>query len=239
MLGLGNTLSGGIVPAAVVSFDNTYSLVFDGSDDYVNLDVVSGTLDGDIGSLSLWVKLDSVSSAVYAFQAEVDLNNQIKIHYDNHTEQVRMHHKGGGSTTSVNSSATAIENNGWHNLTFTWTSSGNVIVAYVDGSSIGTTGCNAFSGTIDTVRVGTGFSFTAGLYWTGNIDEVAIFDDVLTSGEVSTIYNSGAPTDISSHGGLVGYWRMEENTGTSVADSSSNSNTATLVNGTAFEADTP
>ena len=56
----------------------------------------------------------------------------------------------------------------------------------------------------------------------------------------------GTPTDLTTDAGdygssdtLVGYWKFEENTGTSIADSSTNSNAATLVNGTAFEADTP
>ena len=34
MLGLGNTLSGGIVPAAA-SFENTYSIAFDATDDFM------------------------------------------------------------------------------------------------------------------------------------------------------------------------------------------------------------
>ena len=71
------------------------------------------------------------------------------------------------------------------------------------------------------------------------MNDIALFDDVLTSGEVSAIYNSGAPKDESSHSGLIGYWKMEENTGTSVADSSSNSNVITLVNGAAWSTDVP
>ena len=63
---------------------------------------------------------------------------------------------------------------------------------------------------------------------------------------VTAIYNSGVPTDLTSDSGnydnsgdLIGYWRMEENTGTSIADSSTNSNTATLTNGPTFSTDTP
>jgi len=64
---------------------------------------------------------------------------------------------------------------------------------------------------------------------------MAFFDDVLTSGEVSAIYNSGKPKDESSHSGLVGYWKMESNTD----DSSSNSNTLTLVSGATYSTDVP
>ena len=74
---------------------------------------------------------------------------------------------------------------------------------------------------------------------TGNIDEFSVFSSALSASDISDVYNSGAPTDLASTSGLVGYWRMEEGSGTSVADSSSNGNTATLVNGTAFDSDTP
>ena len=86
---------------------------------------------------------------------------------------------------------------------------------------------------INTVHIGT--KDGSNNPWLGHINDFALFDDVLTSGEVSTIYNSGAPTDISSHSGLVAYWKMENN----ADDSSSNSNSITLVNGAAYSSDTP
>ena len=72
-------------------------------------------------------------------------------------------------------------------------------------------------------------------YFEGSIDEFAIFTGDKTSC-AETYYNSGTPTDLSSESNLIGYWRMEENTGTSVADGSSNSNAGTLTNGAAFNA---
>jgi len=84
-------------------------------------------------------------------------------------------------------------------------------------------------------------------YTPGNVDEVAIWDTNLSSADITAIYNSGVPNDLTSSasydtdrtGNLVGYWRFEEGTGTSVADSSDNSNTGTLVNSPTWDTDVP
>ena len=105
---------------------------------------------------------------------------------------------------------------------------------YVDGSSVDTGTAPAFEGTIDEIEFGKR-RYTAWGEFEGNMNDIAIFSDVLTSGEVTSIYNSGDPKDESSHSGLVAYWKMEQNTD----DSSSNSNSLTLVNGATYEADVP
>jgi len=59
----------------------------------------------------------------------------------------------------------------------------------------------------------------------------------LSAAEITTLYNSGGGLDASSNSGnynsatnLVGYWKMDDSSGTSLTDSSSNSNTATMSN---------
>ena len=81
----------------------------------------------------------------------------------------------------------------------------------------------------------------------GFIDEVAIWNEVLDADAIAAIYNSGAPDfslqeddgdyDISDN--LQGYWRFEEGSGTTVADSSDNSNTGTLINSPLWDGTTP
>ena len=66
MLGLGNTLSGGIVPAAAVSsFSNTKSLAFDGSDDRCVVGDVT-ILDGsNTFAISFWINVDTFPASGY------------------------------------------------------------------------------------------------------------------------------------------------------------------------------
>ena len=76
----------------------------------------------------------------------------------------------------------------------------------------------------------------------GNIDDVACFDVKLSDAAVAAMYNSGVPTDLTSNSGdytnsgdLTGYWKFDETSGTSIADSSTNSNNLTLVNSPTFD----
>ena len=71
----------------------------------------------------------------------------------------------------------------------------------------------------------------------GLIDEVAVWDKALSAAEITALYNSGGGLDVSSNSGnynsannLEGYWKMEDGSGTSLTDSSSNSYTATMSN---------
>lgn len=67
-----------------------------------------------------------------------------------------------------------------------------------------------------------------------DIDEVSIFDDELTSGEVTEIYNAGEPGDLSTSsvwGDVVAWWRMGEGAAfPTIPDDSVNSNDGTLTN---------
>ena len=73
----------------------------------------------------------------------------------------------------------------------------------------------------------------------GLIDDVAIWDAAIDADGITKIYNNkplgldltAASGNYDNQGDLQGWWKLNEGTGTSVADSSSNSNTGTLVNG--------
>ena len=76
----------------------------------------------------------------------------------------------------------------------------------------------------------------------GNMDDLACFDVQLSDAAVTAMYNSGTPTDLTSNSGdytsssnLIGYWKFDEGSGTTIADSSTNSNNMTLVNGPTWD----
>jgi hypothetical protein len=83
----------------------------------------------------------------------------------------------------------------------------------------------------------------------GYCTEVAIWSGVLPDASaISSLYNGGVPVDVRYAGGqytgtysaaLYAYWQMNENTGTSLTDSSDNSYTATLTNGVGFDSERP
>jgi len=80
------------------------------------------------------------------------------------------------------------------------------------------------------------------LHTAGNMDDLACFNSKLSDAEVTAIYNSGTPTDLTSNSGnytsssnLIGYWKFDESSGTTIADSSTNSNDMTLINGPTWD----
>lgn len=131
----------------------------------------------------------------------------------------------------------------WYNLIFAWnlgTGTGDW-KAFVNGvkkthgdgathSSSGTWG-SVVNGN-NTLRIGSNGS---NKFLNGKMDEIAIFDDYISDSDAAALYNSGEPGDATEIDYLVAYWKFNEGAGTSVTDSSSNSNTATLVSGAAFE----
>jgi len=229
------------------SFTDDISFDFDGTNDYLTRSPISGL--ETTGSVSAWVKLDSMSANGFIFQIreEEGTNNQIILLWNNASGVIRGNVKFAG-TTNVVDSGSGLENDGnWHHVAFTWMSGSkssalNVTKIYIDGSEtdIESRG-NTWNGTAGELVIGRN-GIQSNAYFNGHINDVAIFDDALTSSEVSAIYNSGSPKDESSHSGLVAYYTMEaySDSDTTLADDSSNSNTMTITNSTNIDStDTP
>jgi hypothetical protein len=228
-----------------VLFGDSYSIELDGTNDGITAHPVAeaSLISGEIGSVSCWFKLDTVSSGkhLFCFTENNTLgDNFIRAFYHASRNQLYSNHRGNGTQMTIIASNT-VENNGWHHYALTWNTGGDTITqVYIDGSSAGTaegTTAMAFEEEgINTVHIGT--KDGSNNPWLGHVNDFALYSDVLSSAEVSEIYNSGSPNDLTGLGsasGLVAYWKMENNTD----DSSSNSNPISLVNGAAYSSDTP
>ena len=221
------------------SFTNTYSIDFDGVDDYIDVDSSASAIDEDLGSISLWIKLDSVSVSVTAFQAAVDTNNFIRVWYKNGDSTLRFQTKRGGTATTTYYAGGVEADGNWHHLAMTWDFSSNELKGYLDGVARGGTGAIAgtWSGSLSLVHIGK-LATSGTNYWEGNIDEVGIWDSVLTAAEITEIYNSGTPLSLlkdtvnySSSADLIGWWRMGDSaTYPTIPDDSTNSNNGTMTN---------
>jgi len=114
----------------------------------------------------------------------------------------------------------------WHYAVGTHTS-GNVGTFYIDGVLQGTGG-NAAQSYTGYWRIGAyrNASWTNGSdgYFTGQIDSVKIFNYARTPAQVAWDYNRGAP---------VSWWKFDECQGTTINDSSGNSNVGTINGSTA------
>ena len=215
---------------------NTYSLAFNGTDESVNVDDVGGDVNVDAGTISLWTKLNTMGSSGHMYHMRVDSSNVINIFYHASANEGRATYKAGGSA-KVASFTDAIENDGkWHNIVATWDTSADELKLYLDGTLKDTvTGLGTWAGSIGLASVAQSTQ-DAG-FFNGNITEVAVFTRVVPIGNLWV--DKREPINLTGSTGLVGYWKFEEGSGTTAADSSGKGNAGELVNSPTWSTDVP
>jgi len=149
-----------------------------------------------------------------------------------------------GSYQSSVTSSTSLSLNTWYHVAATVTSGETKL--YIDGS-LDTTGSNTLNSfTYGKTHVGELYysQATAGRHFAGNIDELALFNSVLSASEITQVYHSRDVLNLNfdygnytSSSNLKAWWRMGDGTeggsGTTIydmSDSDSNSDNLTLVN---------
>ena len=222
-------------------FPNTYSLEFDGTDDDVNMGDIN-LINTDDYSISAWFKTSTVDTKKMLFSKGRNYRWNLGISVNN--KPYLEHNSVPASIVTVIGTTTVTDGN-WHHVIVTADRDGNLSL-YIDGNTTpeATADVSSATGTVNEgsydVYVGAYSKSSGGNRFTGNIDEVAIFNDrILTSGEVSSIYNSGKSTDLSDESGLVGYWRFEEGSGVSALDSSDGGNNGTINGSASYDTDVP
>tara|TARA_R100001443_G_scaffold102533_1_gene110726 strand:- start:42 stop:794 length:753 start_codon:yes stop_codon:yes gene_type:complete len=220
-------------------FDNKFSLTYDGVDDYLSLgdDVPPLTpfrIEGSDGwSFSIWLKTGT-SKKIFSKNIGGAAEYDFVVRFNGNPKLV-LYDQNNGGNISYNMN-TSIADGNWHHIVFTWNGETEAgITAYFDGGVKG--GTDGASGLFESV-VATPAEFRmaygGGSYSAIIQDEFSVFNKVLTSTEVSTLYNSGVPTDVTEISGCQGWWRNGDPTGTgafpTISDDSSNSNDGTMTN---------
>jgi len=210
MLGLGNCIPSSTI---VESYFSTKSLFLDGSNDYVDIGAGLDLGTADF-SVSFWFKASEVTSSFFIQQYE-DANDfwYIGVSAD---DKPTFYSKNGGTNTMTLTSSTAVSENAWHHVVVTCDrSDGSTgLKVYVDGDPDG-------SSAASTTTLTNSGDVQFGLYTTNLfseskfLDEVAMWDTVLSSTAVTALYNDGVPTNLSvtdgdyaAQGDLLGWWRM-------------------------------
>lgn len=127
---------------------------------------------------------------------------------------------------SIATGTTTLPNGAWIHIGASYDATGNFVL-YLNGVSDGSgTSLQTFDFSTSSLLlaniVGLGQSFK------GNIDNVRMYNTVLTPEQVSEIYYNETKY-INSN--LKGYWKFDEESGTTANDSSGSGNTGTISNG--------
>ena len=237
--------------AAAPSFTNTKSIELDGIDDYVqvadadNLSFGNGTTDSPF-SLSAWVKISNFNNAHIIFEKRDHANN------NNNYEYVLAITSAGGINNNIydynvlnrrgrKTSDGLISLNTWYHIAMTYSGVGGTnasdgIKTYLNGVRVDN--ANNQKNTY-TAMHNTNQPFKIGRILAGHIDEASVFDVELSASDVTNIYNSGLPNDISSLSPLS-WWRCGDgDTAPTLTDNGSGGNDGTMTNFTTFSTDVP
>jgi len=223
-----------------------YALDFDGTNDNVSANGVATEISSSCSnvplSVSAWVYPDNGTKRqlVFGFYEEDDDFADGPSVWFGGTDFKFAY--GSESFTTVHSSST-YEINNWHHVVLT-IGANQAGVLYVNGSSAATFSGAFNTGGLDMFSIAVDYddgdgSLDPDHYFDGKIDEVAVWNDELTSAEVTAIYNSGNMLNVFSNSGnyasainLKGYYRFNEGSGISLQDNSSKSNTGTITGAT-------
>ena len=203
--------------------------------DYINLSNNSSLYPGtgDV-SYSAWIKPSSTTGfkAIFGVQSLSTASKGVNIQVYNGEIWVfvgvgvsgQWGVNTGGSTGGggfITSGANLTLNN-WHHIAFTFDRDGNGII-YINGVANRTAAVNPNDySSVDITSTADVFLGRGDGYFDGEISNAAIFNTVLSSAAISTIYNIGQPeTSISSS--PVSWWKLD-NTTTGIQDSVGSNN---------------
>lgn len=228
---------------AVVEGVNGQALRFDGSDDYVT--VPHGTTSDPTTqiTLSAWVKRSGIGSQQFIIgkgRAASISNNYYILQF---TASNLLNLTLADTTTvySVSSNSTITDTNSWHHIVGTW--DGATMRLFINGIQDKNTA--AFTGPLDVdnddLTIGNrGVFFNRPFH--GILDEVRIYNRAITSSEIKAQYDAGNPDKSNTSAsqpqgtgrldsGLVAYYPLDNGSGTTATDTSTNGNNGTLTNG--------
>lgn len=255
--GIGTGISGVFdnkIGVVAPSWDNKYSIDFDGVDEFLDLGNDSTLRPAVAGGVtfSCWAKWEDVTSGVsrifsnnsmidYYYGIAVNKNASGWITMDTGDGEGR----GAGDRRTCRTDNNELSDNTWHHIVCVWVDEDMASwKIYIDGTAVSTNtngsgDANAYTPG-NNAYIGKRFTSAAG-YMDGKLDEIGFWDTALAAAEVAALYNSGTPFDITSDyeayissGDLIGYWRNGDPNGTAsyptITDDSTNSNNGAMTN---------
>jgi len=221
------------------AYADVYSVIFDGVNDYINFGTGLNSYFeiADAFSISAWIRFSASSNETVISSNSLSYRGwQIRVVAGN---IVRFLLTKDGSTYILQDSS-ALSLNTWYHVVAT-KDTGNTtgdINLYINGVLDNNP---SSGGTVDNISGGQAIYIGAqalGNMFTGNIDEVSVYNSELSAANAVTLYNGGTPADISGLSPL-GWWKMGDPGGTAeyptMVDSGSSSTDGTMVNMTSSD----
>jgi hypothetical protein len=237
-------MSGTVGPRPESIF-NRFSFEFDGVDDYVDMGNTLDFTNTDAFSISCWFKRTRSGVSEFLVAKQESSGNlrgyTLLIPSSDNLITAVIRNNTASSGRLIVDCTTAITDTNWHHIVMTYDGSSSVsgINLYLDGNNDTGATSGTLSGTISnstSLQIG---ARNGGFPFSGNIDEVSVFNTELSQSDVTSIYNGGVPNDISSLSPLS-WWRCGDgDTAPTLTDNGSASNDGTMTNFSTFSTDVP
>ena len=205
--------------------DNRFSVVdFDGTNPVIAMTTSSAVSPTEAITVSAWVNFTSLEDYDLVVGNTDTGSNGWRLAMDNADNIIFAINSWGSNHAETPMSSTGV----WHHLVGTYDKSN--IKIYLDGELKGTdsyTDSITYSSNVFQIGGASGWSNL-----TGSISSVAIYSDAKDADFIYAQYQKGITHNPSADTGLVGLWRMGDDTSKAyptIADSSSNSNDGTMT----------
>jgi hypothetical protein len=203
------------------------NLGFDGRNDYIDLPDMATDYTNGI-TVGAWVYYHSLQNA----SKVIDLGNGspadniLLTHYSVSADLRFEVFKGTGSNYYLSAQG-VLETNRWLHLVASVDASGNATL-YKNGVPVAS-GTLPLPNSVNRTSNYIGRSnFATDAFFDGQLSEVRLYNRALSAAEVALLYAGTAPSDT----GLVGYWPLNEGSGTLAYDQSGNGHTGTIYGAT-------
>jgi hypothetical protein len=213
-----------------------YAVNFNGTSTYATIPKsISGTF-----SISMWVATSDTGTAGqwYAGKGLVDAYTAANAADWGTALNAGKFSFGIGNPDTTLTSTTAINDGNWHQVVATRNTTTGAMQIYIDGVlNTSVTGPTGTRGAASKFRVGSIQTGISGGFLNGTIDEVQVYNYVLSATDIATNYSHTKPL-LPQASGLVAYWKLDETSGPSL-DSSGNGISGIWQNGPTFTTDKP
>jgi len=209
---------------------NTYSVLFDGSNDYLSVKDTNDFSFGDGSNdsaftVSVWAKIVAIADKYLITKGTGSTREWLFTFYANEKISVDFRDESAGVWSARTSDSGVVSTQGnWTHYAFTYDGTGGSsasdgVTIYINGSAIASTASNN-AGYVAMENTAQGLEFckynTA--YMNANLDEVSIWNKELSATEITAIYDNNRldlsqdSRGYSSSSNLKGWWRMGDGT---------------------------